>query len=63
MSKRRIEYLIASEASLIRTSFMAGFSEGWHLFWIIVSAPFRILWAFVEANRRSHSLLGCIKLQ
>lgn len=50
MSKRRIEYLIVSEASLIRTSFMEGFSEGWHLFWAIVSGPFRMLWAFVRGK-------------
>ena len=50
MSKGRIEYLIVSEASLIRTSFMEGFSEGWLLFWAIVSAPFRILWAFVRGK-------------
>jgi hypothetical protein len=50
MNKSRIEYLVASEASLIRTAFMEGVSDGWHLFWAIVSAPFRVLWAFIRGK-------------
>jgi hypothetical protein len=50
MNTRRIEYLMVSEASLIRTSFMEGFREGWNLSVLLITGPFRLLWAFVRGK-------------